>query len=119
MNQPWFDPIQFGTWYGAIGGAVGGTLGGTLGTLGGILVPRGIGRTWMLGAFYLTTAAGILQLCFGFYAMLAGQPWDIWFGPILCGFVFTLVFGLLTPVLRMQYRQAEERRMEAEALRKS
>ncbi len=118
MADPWFDPLRFGIWYGALGGGAGG-LCGVLGALTGLLAPRGIGRTWMLGAFYLMTALGIGQLIFGMYAYLAGQPWGIWYGPVLCGGILTAVMGSLTPMVRYQYRRAEERRLEAEALRNS
>ncbi|HZZ28911.1 MAG TPA: hypothetical protein VFE46_12995 [Pirellulales bacterium] len=117
MVEPWFEPITIGAWYGAIVGSLGGLLGGTLGSFGGLLVRRGRGRTWIMGMFYCCIILGICQLLFGAYAIFAGQPWDIWFGPILGGFIFTTVFGCLTPVMHMQYRQAEERRLDAEALR--
>lgn len=119
MAQPWFDPNQFGAWYGAIAGGVGGTLMGLFGALGGILVPRGIGRTWILGAMYLFLFLGIAQLVFGMYALIAGQPWGIWYGPVLCGVICSTVIGPLLPFAHWGYRQAEERRLDADALRKS
>jgi hypothetical protein len=119
MVQPWFEPNEFGAWYGTIAGSGAGLLGGVVGTLAGVMGPRGIGRKWILGLMYGGVALGLLQLLFGIYALLAGQPWGIWYGPVLCGAMPTIVFGALTPVVRLRYRQAEERRVEAEGLRKS
>ena len=117
MPEPWFEPNHFGAWYGALVGGVGGSLGGVLGALTGTLAPRGIGRPWVLGTMYFFVAAGVAQLLFGAYAWIAGQPWGIWYGPILCGVIFTAVIGGLIPVVRQRYRQAEDRRLEAEGLR--
>lgn len=117
MSEPWFDPNTFGAWYGAIAGGVGGAMGALIGTLGGTLAPRGIGRRWILGIMYFMVVAGVLQLVFGAYAWMAGQPYGIWYGPLLCGFIFTVVVGPLIPVLGQRYRQAEERRIAAAALR--
>lgn len=119
MAQPWFEPNQFGAWYGSIAGGVGGTLGGILGASFGTLGPRGIGRTFILGSMYFFVLLGIAQLIFGVYAIIVGQPWGIWYGPVLCGAIFSIVMGPLIPFARSSYRQAEERRLEAEALRKS
>jgi hypothetical protein len=117
MSEPWFDPNTFGGWYGAIAGGVGGTIGGLLGAAAGNLAPRGIGRRWIIGAMYVMAMLGIAQLVFGVYAWFAGQPYGIWYGPLLCGFIFPVVIGGLIPTVRQRYRQAEERRIEAAALR--
>ena len=66
-----------------------------------------------------SSAQEIVQLILGLYALLAGQPYGIWYGPLLCGTIYTTVVGGLIPAVRLRYRQAEERRLEAEALRKS
>jgi hypothetical protein len=119
MAEPWIEPNHFGAWYGTIAGEVGGTLGGLLGALSGTLAPRGMGRSWILGFMYVFVAAGIAQLLFGIYALLVGQPYGIWYGPMMCGTVYAVVVGSLIPVVWKRYRQAEERRLDAEALRNS
>jgi hypothetical protein len=118
MTTPWFEPNHFGAWYGGLVGGVGGGLGGTIGALSGILVRPNVGRTFILTAMYLMFAAGVAQLAFGIYAICAGQPWGIWYGPILGGTIFTIVVGPLIPMIHILYRQAEQRRLEAEGLRK-
>ena len=118
MTQPWFNPILFGALYGAIGGGGGGTLIGLFGGLvGSVLAPRAIGRRWVLGGMLFVVLLGLAQLGFGLYALLAGQPYAIWFPPTLCGVIYAVVMGGLIPVIRARYVQAESRRMDAEAIR--
>ena len=102
-------------------------MGGIGGTLCGILGERRPGCSrlvasvgaWILGTFYTIAAAGVLQLLLGLYAVVVGQPWEIWYGPVLGGFIFTTVIGGLIPLVRHRYQEAEDRRILAEALRKS
>ena len=117
MAEPWFDPNTFGAWFGTIAGGGLGTLGGLLGAAAGILAPRGKAKAVIVGAWYLTIAFGVAVLLFGVYALVVGQPWGIWYGPVLCGTIITIVMGGLLPVIRMRYRAAEQRRIDAEGLR--
>jgi MFS family permease len=119
MSQPWCDPNTFGMMYGAIGGGVGGTLGGLLGAAAGYLAPRGKGRRFILGAMGLFVALGVSQLLLGFVAVSTGQPRGIWHPMLVCGFIVTIVIGCLIPVVRTRYAQAEQRRIDAEAIRRS
>lgn len=119
MSEPWYDPNMFGALFGSIVGGGGGSLAGILGALAGTLAPRGIGRPWILGAMWCFVAVGIALFGLGLYALLMGQPFGIWYGPLLSGVIFTIVVGCLIPVVRMRYRQAEERRLQAEGLRGS
>jgi len=119
MAEPWFDPNQFGAWYGSIAGSLGGLMGGVVGVLAGTLVPRGKGRRFLLGLMVTFVVLGIAQFAFGMYALAMGQPYGIWYGPVLCGAVTTIVVGTLIPVIRARYREAEVRRVEAEGLRSS
>jgi hypothetical protein len=119
MAEPWFDPVWFGALYGAIGGGVGGTLGGLLGAAAGVCAPRGIGRPWILGGMKLVVAVGFASLAFGLYAWSDGQPWGIWYAPVLTGVILSLVTGCLIPVVRRRYDEAEARRMQAADLRQA
>ena len=117
MANPWFDPITFGAWFGAIAGGGLGTLGGLLGAAAGILAPRGKGKRIVITAWIALIITGVLMLLFGGYAWTAGQPWVIWYGPVLCGVILTVVMGGLLPMIRARYRQAEHRRIDADGLR--
>jgi len=119
MAEPWFEANTFGSWFGILAGGVGGTLGGVLGALGGTLAPRGRGRKLVLGGMILFVALGLLSLGFGVVALALGQPWGIWCGPMLSGVIVSVVCGGLIPVFQYCYRQAEERRLQAETLRRA
>lgn len=117
MAEPWFDPNQFGVWYGTVVGGGGGSIVGIFGGVIGYCAPRGVGRPWILGVMYTVVALGVAQLALGAYAWFAGQPYGIWYPPLMCGVVFTVVMGALIPVIKVRYREAEQRRIEAGALR--
>ena len=117
MAEPWFDPIRFGVYYGVIVGGGGGSIIGIFGGVIGYCASRGVGRRWILGFMQTVVALGVAQLAFGAYAWFAGQPYAIWYPPLMSGVVFTMVMGPLIPVIKARYREAEERRIEAGALR--
>jgi hypothetical protein len=119
VAEPWYDPNTFGAWFGAIGGGVGGSLGGVWGSLIGVFAPRGKGRALLLGIGWAFVGVGVLSLALGLYALAAGQPYGIWYGPCLMGILFIVVIGGLMPVAYKRYAEAEARRLEAEQFRGS
>ena len=119
MTQPWFDPIRFGALYGGIGGGVLGTLGGVLGAAAGTLAPKGKGRSFVLGAFTLLIYIGVGHLLIGAYALYTRQPYGIWYPLLLIGGLLTILFSALRPAVRKRYEEAEARKMDAAAFRRS
>ncbi|MGZ8203193.1 MAG: hypothetical protein ACXWUB_08080 [Burkholderiales bacterium] len=109
MNAPWFDPNLY-AW---IPGTVLGVVGGTLGALTGTLAPRGKARTVMLGLHVAAIAASFALLVAAIIALATGQPYGIWYGFGLPGVLGVVVLGLLYPVIRQRYREAEARRLRA------
>ncbi len=116
--EPWFSP-EFGNNLGAYAGSGIGVLGGLLGGLCGVLVPRGKGKNVVLPLMLAFAVLGVLLLLTGIIAVVLSQPFTVYFTFLLLGFVLTTVFGTLTPVMHKLYRAAEERQMEADALRRS
>ena len=106
---------------GMIGGILGsglGILGGLIGSLVGVLAPRGVGRQYLLGGIFMVLVLCALSLLVGLFALLlAGQPWQVWYPLVLLGGIGTLVVGGLLPMANRVYRQAEQRKLEASALR--
>lgn len=116
---PWFDPVTFGTYFGAMGGATVGILGALLGTLGSRWAQRGAHRALVIGSMLAIGGAGALLLLTGLAGLLLGQPYGVWYPLTLIGGVSALVFLCQVPVMRRRYDQAETRRMQADELRRA
>lgn len=113
MSEPWFDPNAY-AW---IPGTMLGVFGGTWGTLVGVCASRGRARGLVHGLFLVGVVACAALAFTGVAALLAGQPYGIWYGfgfPGLLGLV--LLLAVLRPVMRRAYEQAEFRRMQAQDL---
>lgn len=55
-----------------------------------------------------------ILLIAGTVALIQGQPYGVWYGLGLPGFLGIAIFGALLPVLLKRYRGAEERRLVAQ-----
>ena len=117
MAEPWFDENTFGALFGAIVGGGGGTLIGLWGGLAGTFASQGKGRSLVLGTAWAFVGLGVVLACAGLYALVAGQPFHIWFWPCQVGFIAALLVGCLIPVIRRRYNEAEVRRLQAEQFR--
>ena len=62
---------------------------------------------------------GVVLLAVAGVALVQSQPYHVWYPFGLMGLIMTSVMGGLFPVVRARYRQADERKMEAESLRRS
>lgn len=103
-----------------IGGGAGGGLGmiaGLYGAMCGMLAPRGLCRTLVLSIHVTVLALGVVSLIVGASALLAGQPYHVWYPLGLIGMVMAFVMGGLLPVVLIRYRQAEARKLAAAEIR--
>ena len=103
---------------GAILGSSVGVFGGIFGTLCGTLAPRGKAKGLVIGMHALGIIAGLIMLALGVIAFLNGQPYAIWYGLGLPGLILTVVLLPLTGVVKQRYREAEQRKLEAESFRR-
>jgi peptidoglycan/LPS O-acetylase OafA/YrhL len=109
MNEPWFDPNAWAWLPGTLFGCLGGLWGGMVGTL----APMGRARKLVIcSGIALVVIAGAF-LAAGVAALAVGQPYGIWYGLLLPGVLGLILIPCLLPVIRMAYREAEERRMQA------
>lgn len=115
--DPWFSEQAAGIIGAAIGVGLGAGFGGIGGGLGGPLAAAGKARGLVLGVFAAGFVLGLALALAGLVAMVLGQPWHVWFVFLLPGVTAALLFGILLPVVRGQYDRAEQRKMDAAAIR--
>lgn len=111
---PWFSNP------GLLGGLLGsgiGLLGAAVGVGMSICAPRGIGKSLILRGQLAIVVLGAIILAVGIVALSVGQPFDIWYPLVLAGGLMTSLFASLYPVARNVYRQAEQRKLNAEEFR--
>jgi len=114
-TTPWItNPGLVG---GLLGSAVG-IFGATYGTIVGIMAPRGKGRTFVFALHWTGVLIGLILIGLSVTAFLSGQPYGVWYGLGLPGLILAIVLLPLTGVLRQHYRQAEQRRLDAESFRR-
>jgi xanthine/uracil permease len=105
---PWWSGQQAGL-VGGIAGAVAGILGGLIGCLGGLGRTRRVALALMFGL----AGVGVLALAVGVVALLGGQPYHVFFPPLLIGLVVTVTTTALIPVVIQRIRADENQRMAA------
>ena len=115
--HPWWTE-QHAAYFGAIGGSALGGLGGLIGTLAGIYAPRGRLRRTVLGLMSAAVVVGVIFLIGGVIALIDHQPYAVWYPLLLLGIISTAVLGGLLPMVKSRYREAENRRLDAESLRR-
>lgn len=114
---PWFDQQMAGMVGGLLGAGVGTIFGGIGGGVGGPLAALGKARGFVLGIFYLGVLLGIGLIGVAVVAAVTGQPWWVWTSFLLPGVIGAGVMGGLLPVIKARYRQAEQRRLDAQSFR--
>lgn len=114
---PWFDEQTAGMVGGLLGAGVGGVLGGIGGGVGGSLAAMGKAKTLVLGIFSFGIAVGVGLVITGLVALVMRQPWWVWVSFLGPGVISAGVMGGLMPVVQMRYRQAEQRKLDAQSFR--
>jgi hypothetical protein len=115
QSQPWFQNYGLA---GAVLGGGAGLYGAVYGTCVGVMAALGKGKSFILALHWLGIGLGVTLLGAGVVALAVGQPYGVWFVLILPGAILVLVLAPMTPVIRLRYRQAEQRRLEAEEFRR-
>lgn len=115
-NEWW--TMNSGTMLGAFGVGGLGAFAGIFGAASGYLAPRGIAKSAVLAVHGTLIGIGVLALSAGLVAALTGQPYHVYYPLLLGGGILSVVMGAMFPVIRARYRQAENRKMDAESLRR-
>ncbi|QVL34539.1 hypothetical protein KIH39_11710 [Telmatocola sphagniphila] len=116
MMAWWTD--QDAGWIGAIAGSSIGILGGLLGGLAGTFAPKGKYKSLVLSIAFSIALFGVISFGAGIYAFTQSQPFFVCYPLLLLGLVCCSVIALI-PVINKRYREAENRRLEAEEFRRS
>ena len=113
--QPWFE--NWGLVGGLLGGGIG-LLGGVYGTVVGICAPRGKAKRLVFGLHWFALLLGLALLVGGITALVTGQPYGVWYALLLPGALLTVLIICFTPMVKLRYRQAEHRKLNAEEFRR-
>lgn len=116
--DPWWTVQQAG-WIGGSLGATLGLLGGAFGMTAGFLAPKGKGKVAVLSLIGVILGLGVLSLVAGIVALIASQPYHVYYPLLLIGGIGSIVAGVNLPVILARYRQAEARRLDAAELRRT
>lgn len=104
---------------GAMGGSAVGVVGALIGTLAGAFARKGKLQPVVMALLVLLTVTCAGSLVTGITALAIKQPYHVWFPLLLLGIIGTSVGAALIPVIANVYRQAENRRFEAEQIRRA
>lgn len=115
--DPWFSEQMAGVVGGAIGTFLGVVYGGGVGGIGGMLAGAGRARRLVLGMCISGIVVGLGLTLTGVVALILGQPWHVAlaFGP--GGLLIAVILGVMYPFMRAFYAQAEQRKLDAAAIR--
>jgi len=109
--EQWFDPKTAGTIGGLIGTALGLT-GALIGCSCGMCVRKGWKRPIYI-IFISAIAISIALFLTGVVAVCVKQPYHVWYCFMLPGFIGTIVFSSLFPVIRKRFMESEMRKIQA------
>jgi len=114
---PWWTDQQSAL-IGTICGPAFGIFGAVFGTVAGIFVPRGKLKRTVYAMTGLLVAVGIAGLVLGLFALASRQPYVVWYPLVLLGGIAAVTSCWAAPLVILRYRQADNRRLEAEQLRR-
>lgn len=109
--EPWFDPRTAGQ----IGGLIG-TRGGLTGAVVGCSCALCARKGWkkpIYAIFIAAIAIGAALLLAGAIALCSKQPHHVLYSFLLPGFLLTVIFSSLFPMVRKRFVEGEIRKMQA------
>jgi len=97
------------SWLGGVLGPLLGIMGAIVGTLSGL----GRGRKVTIGICWCAVVFGVVCLITGIVALAIGQPYVVYYPPLLLGLIGTVVMGSILPTIRKRFSDIELRKMES------
>ncbi len=117
--DPWFAEQTAGIIGGVIGASIGTIWGGIGGPLAGVLAPKGKAKPLVVGLFIAGIVIGLGLAATAIVALASEQPWYVVYTFGLSGLLLAGLTGALLPVVLKRYREAEQRALAANELRRS
>lgn len=109
----WWSGPMSGLIFGLVGSFIG-LIGAGVGVVVGIGAPRGKWRGVATALHAIGGVIGLAMVSLGVAALIAGQPFHVWFFAMQCGVIGSVLFiGLYFMVTRRVYLMHEQRRMDA------
>jgi len=112
--EQWFSPKTAGIIGGLIGSILG-LAGALIGCSCGICVRKGWKKP-IYTTFILAIATSVMLLITGLVALGIKQPYHVWYPFLLSGFIGTIIFSSLFPVIRKRFIESEMIKMQAKDL---
>jgi hypothetical protein len=94
-------------------------LGGAMVVASSVLMPRGMAKGLLTGAYMLLASLGAACLLIAAIAAVSGEPRGVVMPLALPGIVLTVIMGIFSPAVIKEYQQFEFRKLAAEIFRRS
>jgi len=94
-------------------------LGGAMVVASSVLMPRGMAKGLLTGAYLLLASLGAACLLIAAIAAVSGEPRGVVMPLALPGIVLTVIMGIFSPAVIKEYQQFEFRKLAAEIFRRS
>ena len=107
------DALVLGPHLSWLPGTAFGVLAGVWGALVGTLASRGRGKTFLMVFSSILGLAMVGMLVLGIALLVTGHPFWAWYAWLLPGGIGIFVLPPIVRMARMQYAQAEARKLEA------
>jgi hypothetical protein len=94
-------------------------LGGAMALASSLLMPRGMAKGLLTGAYMFMASLGAAFLCIAFAGALSGVPLTTVAPLLVPGIALTVIMGMFTPETIREYQLFEFRKLAAEIFRRS
>lgn len=112
--EPWFGPLTAGIIGGIIGSCIG-IAGGIIGGTSWLFIRKGW-KKLVYGMFASAITVSLVLFIIGLTTLLCKQPFYVWYPFLLPGFLGSVIFSTLLPLIRKRFIEMEMRQIQAKDL---